>query len=143
MTKKKINIGELEMAIKISFTGDKKIFDMYDKNVKVENVEEIAIDVIRKIKEYENAEYFGVYENGKIIGYFVCEPLKLLSFALEPSFRTRSYLKDFFSIIRKTVHNEFVCLLWSRNIRAVKWLCKNGMKIYETNPQITTLVYTK
>jgi len=143
MTKRKITIGELEMAVRIAFDGDEKIYEMYDHSAVVSNIDEIAVDVIRKVKEFEKAELYGVYEKNKIVGYFVCEPLKLISFALTPSFRTRSYLNEFFTMIRKTIKNKFTCFLWSRNIRAVKWLMKNGMEIYDSNPHITTLTYIK
>lgn len=139
MISKQITYRELKNAISISFTNDDKIFDFFDPNVEVETLEDIVGNVLEKIKTYENAIYYGIYENQEIIGYFVYKESQLISFALSMEYRIRKYLREFFKIIRKTIGKHFMCLLWNKNIRAVKFLLKHDMEIINQNDSITQL----
>lgn len=140
MTSKEITYDQLEAAIRIAFLNDRDIFKFYDKNVIVTNLDELSNDIMEKIKGYPEAKFMAIYEKDKLIGYFVYMDGTLISFGLNVEYRVRKSLRDFFKHIKKTIKGRFYCTLWSRNIRAVKYLMKQGMQIIDTNPHITKLV---
>ena len=142
MKTKVITYNELKDAISISFRQDKDIYSLFDPNVTVESLEEIVDNVSEKILTYgENCHYLGVYEKQRLIGYFTYKEKQLISFALSMPFRQRKYLREFFKIIRTEISGHFMALLWSKNIRAIKYLQKNGMEVINQNTQVTQLAY--
>lgn len=135
----KINRKVLQEAIAISFYQDKVAFDMYDPNVKVETLNDIVENILFKIGTYPDAIFMGIYDKNKLIGYFVYKEKQLISFALAKEYRTRSYLREFFKVIKTTIKGNFMCLLWAKNIRAIKYLMKNKMEIINQNDKIIQL----
>lgn len=136
-----ISYKRLHEALNIAFKDDKDIYKYFDPNVNVEKVEDIVSDIEKKVKEFGDSVVMkGIYEKGKLVGYFVFLNDLLISFALNVAFRTRSYLRKFFDIIKKEIGHHFVCFLWTRNIRAIKWLLKMGMIEVSTNSLITKLI---
>lgn len=144
MIAKEATYKELESAVRTAFADDKEIFKFYDKNAVVTNLDDLVQDVMRKLKEhvpiFPDTTFKTIWDKGKIVGYLAYKKETLISFGLCVEYRQRKYLKEFFSIIKKELHGPFLCSLWSRNIRAVKWLMKNGLRILDTNPHITTLI---
>lgn len=139
---KSINKEQFKEAIRISFDSDTNIYPMYCPYVKVKSVDDIVNDISYRIeKEKGNATLKGVYEKGVMIGYYVYEEKILISFALNVRYRTRKYLKEFWSKIRSDLKGGFECFLWNENIRGYKWLQKNGMKIIAQDNLITHLKY--
>lgn len=141
MNIKKINNSEFKNAIKVAFDGDTNIYSLYAPSIKVENVDDIVMDISHRIfKGESNATIKGVYEKGELIGYFVYRDKLLISFGLNVKYRVRKYLRDFYSSIKRELGGHFVCFLWTRNIRGIKWLIKNGCGVVEQNDLITHLI---
>jgi hypothetical protein len=141
---RRITYNQLEKAIQIAFEEDRQIVEMYDPNVKVESIEDVVKNISEKIFEIKDlCVCKGVYEKGKMIGYYTYTNMLLISFSLSSQYRTRKYLREFFSMMRKDLGKEFVCRLWSTNKRAIKWLIKNDMEILEEKYNIVELVYIK
>lgn len=138
-----ITYKTLKNAISVAFTGDAKIIQFYDPNKQVNSVDEIVDDIYEKVKGHDdgNLQLHGVYEKGETIGYFVFRGKLLISFSVNVKYRTRSYLKAFFQVIRYCLTGTFTCVLWSRNVRAIKWLVKMGMEVCSHNELITQLIY--
>ena len=144
MISKEIKYEGLYNAIKTSFEEDRNIVKLYDPNVQVESIDDVVNDINRKIFEIkEHCIFKGVYEREKLIGYYVYAELILISFSLSSQYRTRGYLRDFFSLIRRDLGKKFICKLWSKNTRAIKWLLKNNLEIIEEKDNITELIYLK
>lgn len=141
MTTKKITYQELEKAIRLTFVDDKKIYSLYDRNANVHNIDDLVVNVLGKIKTYEYATYKGAYVKNNLVGYIVYEGSSLISFGLSVEYRGRKYKEDFFPVIKRDLPKPFFCSLWSRNIRAVKWLQSHGCTINNSNPSQTQLVY--
>jgi hypothetical protein len=138
-----ITYKTLNEAIRIAFSKDENILSLYDPTKKVECLEDIVEDISRKIKEYDDGELTmqGVYEKNNLIGYFVYRHKLLISFSLNIRYRIRKYLNKFFQLIKERFKGTFHCILFSRNIRAIKWLIKNNMQIGLRNDLITQLIY--
>jgi hypothetical protein len=142
MITKLINREQFKQAIKAGFDSDDKIIPMYCPHVKVENVDDIVSDISERIEKSKgNAILKGVYENGKLIGYYVYEGKTLISFALNVKYRTRKYLKEFWSKIRSDLKGGFQSFLWTANQRGISWLIKNGMKVIAQDHLITHLIF--
>lgn len=143
MILKDISYNQLKEAIRISFIGDNKIFELYDVNVTVENIDQIVEDIYRKILEYGSSVILkGVYEDQELIGYVVRMGDLLISFSLAVKFRTKENTTEFFRLIREDFRSTFFCHLWSINKRAVTWLRRMGMETIFENSQIIKLQCT-
>lgn len=141
MNTKQINNIEFQKAIKVAFDGDEKIYNLYCPNIKVESVNDIVKDISHRIwKGEENAIIKGVYDKGELIGYYVYRDHLLISFGLNVQYRVRKYLREFYSSIKKELGGHFTCFLWTRNVRGIKWLIKNGCGIVEQNNLITHII---
>lgn len=144
MIARKITYEQLQKAIKIAFEEDTKIVELYDPNVEVKSIEDVVNSISEKIFEIKDLCICkGVYEKGKLIGYYVYTDMLLISFSLSSQYRTRGYLREFFGMIRKDLGKKFVCRLWNKNIRAIKWLLKNDLEVIEDKDGIVQLVYLK
>jgi hypothetical protein len=128
MIAKPVTYKKIENGIYTAFKDDKDIFNFYDPNVQVSNINDIVNDIRGKALTYGNdVEYREVYCKNELAGYFFFYKKLLISFALNNKFRTRGNLRDFFRLIKTEIGNGFQCFLWSKNTRAVKWLLKNKM----------------
>ena len=144
MTAKGITLTELKIAIEISFAGDREIVKLYDPNVKVESVKDVTDNIFDKIEKIETGcGIKGVFHREKLIGYFVTYDKILVSFSLAMQYRTRTYLRAFFSLIKDEIGKEIYCRLWTKNTRAIRWLMKNGMIDIHQQDKITHLIYLK
>lgn len=139
MIAKTITYKELGEAIKIAFAEDAKIYELYDPNVIVENVDQISEDIIRKLKTHNNIILKGIYDKNKLIGFFVRAGGLLVSFSLAVQYRTRKYLNNFWRLIQREFKGIFKCYLWSKNQRAIKFLQKHGAIITNWNDLLTEL----
>lgn len=144
MIAKEITYSQIEKAIRVSFEQDSKIVSLYDPNVEVANTDDVIASIYSKIFDIKDLCICkGVYEKGVLVGYYIYTEMLLISFSLSPQYRTRGYLRDFFSLIRRDLGKKFVCRLWSKNVRAIKWLIKNKLEVLEDNNNIVELVYLK
>lgn len=139
MTARDITYDQLKTAIEISFRDDKKIFDFYDPNIKVSSVEDIVKNISEKVATHQGLNIKGIYHKNELIGYIVYNKVALISFSLSVKFRIRKFLREFYSIIKKELGGKFVCYLFTRNQRAIKWLSKMGMVINYSDYNITQL----
>ncbi len=141
MNAKEINNNQFKEAIRVAFSNDNDVFALYCPLVEVQNVDDIVNDISKRIGEDgKEATIKGVYEKSKLVGYYVYDKHTLVSFALNVEYRTRKYLNNLFSLIRSDLKGRMQCYLWSKNIRAIKYLCKQGMKIGNTDELLTHLI---
>ncbi len=144
MIARKITYSQLQKAIQVAFEEDTKIVELYDPNVEAESIEDVIKNISEKIFEIKDLCICkGVYDKGKLIGYYVYTDMLLISFSLSSQYRIRGYLREFFGMIRKDLGKKFVCRIWSRNIRAIKWLLKNDLEVIEDKDNVVQLVYLK
>lgn len=144
MISKEINKEQFAKAVRVAFTDDKHIYGLYNPNVSVKSVDDIVNDITHRIATdtAEGAIIKGVYEKGVLIGYYVYDSnmKTLVSFGINVAYRTRRLLQNTWTLIRHDLKGIFQAFLWTRNIRGVKWLQKNGMKIIAQNDLLTQLI---
>jgi hypothetical protein len=142
MILKEITYHQLKEAIRVSFTSDNDIKSFYDSSVSINSVDDIVEDIYKKVLEYNNYDgkliIKGAYDGEELIGYVVVFNNLLISFALAVEHR-KSNGAEFFELIKKELKSDFVCLLHSINVRARKWLEKNGMKTIFSDNKIVKL----
>lgn len=140
---KPISDDELEKAIRVAFEGDEAIYDYYDPNVPVVNLEEIVRDVSRKIKAVQVTDFlqnWGIFEREKLIGYSVTGENFLFSFGVNIHYRKREFLQQWWKQIKQLMKHDFAVLLYSRNSRAIEYLLKNDCEIEKEEEGITYLI---
>jgi hypothetical protein len=92
MIARPITYDQLKEAVKIGFDGDSQIVSLYNPNVPVKTIEDVQNDIYARLKAFEvmgDVSIKGIYEKGKLIGYYFRHRGLLISFALACSFRTR------------------------------------------------------
>lgn len=140
MISKCINNNQFKEAIRTSFDGDTNIYSLYCPLVNVNCVNDIVEDISHRIcDETKGAIIKGVYDKNELIGYYVYQKNTLISFALTIKCRTRKYLNSLFSLIRSDLKGHMQAFIWNKNIRAIRYLCKQGMKIDNCNELVTHL----
>lgn len=141
MTAKNINNTQFKDALRVAFTGDENIYSLYCPHIRVNCVDDIVKDISHRIcDETKGAIKKGVYEKNELVGYYVYEKRTLISFALSVKYRTRKYLNNLFSLIRSDLRGGMQSFIWTKNTRAVRYLCKQGMKICNRDELITHLI---
>ncbi len=140
MTTKIITYDQLAIAVENALKGDRDAFKLYDPDVKVETLQDIVIDIPRKIKTFSSAILIGVYDKEELIGFFAYQGRILISFGLSIKFRIRKYLREFFNLINKELKKDFVVYLWKKNARAIRWLEKHGLETFDYSDHIVKLI---
>lgn len=138
---KDINIGELKEYIECAFEGDFDLINFFDKGEPVKNIADCAESVFQKIKIlYPDSLLRALFINNTPIGYFAfCEEL-LVSFGINIEYRKSNVLDDLWSKIKDEIGENFKCVLYSHNKRAIGYLQKCGMKILFDS--VTVLQFT-
>ncbi len=128
-------LDKLQEYINAAFEGDEEIFLYYDRSQLVEKIEDICFNVREKIAvNYPDATWHGFSDEGVKIGFVVFQeslPEKktlLISFGINKKYRTPETLKDIWAAIKLLCGDNFNCVLYSYNTRAISWLEKCGMK---------------
>ena len=99
-------------------------FLMYNQNISDQIIIKLNGCLIQYPSSYifvdENRKYYAVWlkAHGDNILY---------SFGVHPEKRTEENLKLFWEYLENEHDDGFLCYLYSNNIRAIKWLKKNGM----------------
>lgn len=142
MITKNINNEQFKQAVRVSFEGDSEIYGLYNPSITVQSVDDIVNDISSRIQsDVRKIDVKGVYDKNNLVGYYAYSDDTLVSFGLSIEYRKRKYLKELWHLIRRDLRGAFQCHLFTRNIRGVKWLGKNGMKIFKQDNLITHLIY--
>lgn len=101
--------------------------DFTDVDSEVSSFEEGAHDFYVKIKEYQQLydTRFIEIDGGYI--FYITKPKVLVSFFLHVDKRTRRGLDNLWKAMVDNIGEEFICILWAKNTRAIKWLKSRGM----------------
>jgi hypothetical protein len=144
LTSRELKYEDLKEAIRIALEGDEEIVSLYDPNIEVNSIEDVVNDIYKKLFEISDfCVCKGIYEDEKLIGYYAYIEKMLISFSVSSPNRMKKSLHQFFELIQKDLGDQFVCRLWSKNLRAIKWLIKNGFQFVDDENQITRLIYLK
>lgn len=130
MNTARINIQQLKPFIVAAFERDDELVENFDPAYSIQTWEEGAAEVLNKIeKEYSGCQIEGVFEGVEAIGYIVYQDNLLISFGININHRSKADLQDFWGLIKYSVGDQFQCVLFSNNTRAIKWLKTCGMDI--------------
>jgi len=133
---------ELKECITKAFSSDKKLIEKY--HIRGESLNDCVNDTLGKIlDESENTtlDWFGVYDDEEeVIGFVVISrPYDVLySFGLNINYR-ENYSDIYFEKICELFGGVFRCGIWNKNIRAIEFLKRNGMKVISIDSEKTIL----
>lgn len=130
MVIKDIDIDQLNEYVYNALLDDYEIVKFYDKKCNIETPIEAVENICDKIRKFYTYSFMaGIEINGQKEGYFVWDDNILISFSISKKYRNKETLSAFWKEIKKRLGNNFHCMLYSHNIRAIEFLQRNGMKI--------------
>ncbi len=133
-----INIENFKECIVAAFEGDEDILSVYDKSVSVNSIQDVIDSVFEKINSVSDiVQMRKVLIDEVVAGYIVFTEGSLISFGINKRYRTAIHLSEFWEAIKEQVGDNFDCVLFDYNTRAIEFLEKCGMKTIFKN--VTTL----
>jgi hypothetical protein len=137
-----LNEGILLRCIQIAFEDDDKLVtDYHIIGVSCEDCVDDTYNRILNESKLSNVEWHIVCSNENyIIGFLVLslEHKILYSFGLNIHNR-KKYSQELFEKVCELTENSFSCGLYTKNIRAIEYLLRNGMEIVRLDEDITIL----
>jgi hypothetical protein len=127
---------KIKEFIDIAFENDFEIIELYDKSVKVDDIAGVTYSVHEKLKLVEDLIFYGIEVNGVKIGYFAYKDNLLISFGVNILWRKYRIFVVLFDMIKEKIGENFQCVLFSYNQRAIKWLQKMKMEVVCENVTI-------
>jgi hypothetical protein len=138
-----ITLESLPKYVKIAFKGDDRLNEYHITGSK--DLDKCVEDTMDKINEtstlFELLLLSVIFEE-QIIGFTVLGGGLLYSFGINKQYRTKEILTDWIKEVKELLDNDFKCILWNKNSRAIKFLERQGMEIEDINNDYTTLNYT-
>lgn len=135
---------DLYHAILISFSDDDKLINEYHciSGTVYECVNDTYFKIVEGGKDYP-MDWYVVEQDDNVIGYCViCKTYSFLySFGINIRYRTSENVIEWFDIVKSYLGENFFCGLWAKNKRAINFLIRNGMSIYEKNDSEVFLKY--
>lgn len=133
--------------ILIAFSGDKEIDQFCDPNNPDKTDSGVAVDTFHKLVAWADTVHGGIFTEvtnyDKVVGFVYTVPGRLVSFGVNPKYRTKKVLSGVFEYVLDTIGNEFSASMWTRNERAIKWLERCGMEVEYSDDEVTELIYKK
>lgn len=137
----KISKPKLLELIRHSYQGDK---DLCEKYHAIKGDEETlsleTMDMIENASKKLNLTYYKVLLNNNPIGYFAIADQLLYSFAINKKYRKKEILISWWASVKQVLGKAFTTALYTNNTRAIKFLEKNGMEVYQTDGNLITLI---
>ena len=128
--------SHLYEAIIVAFLDDKLLINKYHVNVGsfVECVNDTYLKIIDADKEYP-LEWYVINDGIETIGYCITSKTYsfLYSFGINIKHRTKENMVNWFENVKKLFIGGFTCGLWAKNDRAIDYLVRNGMNVYDRN----------
>ena len=132
VTLKKISLPEVVKGVAIAYDKDQDLFDKYHiGKCDFAGAVMSTVAMIREASKERNLSYYKVVYKQTPIGYVVVFPDFLYSYGINPKFRKKEILVDWWGQVRKLLGRNFATQLYPNNTRAADFLVKNGMKAYE------------
>lgn len=108
--------------------------------------EDCVLDTFKNIKECvekTDCECFQILYDEELIGFFAISRAYsfLYSFGVNVNYRTSQILEMWFGYVSVLLGSEFTCSLWAKNSRAIDFLKKQGMRLYESTDSIVVYKY--
>ena len=135
-----IDKSELRALVELSYIDDKEGFKQYHiEPFDYRQSVECTMDLI-EAQPFEMI-YYSI-STDKLIGYMVVYDKVLFSFCIEIKSRTKEILLAWWQAVIILLGATFVVPLYDNNKRAINFLLKRGMKIFEQKDNLIILINT-
>lgn len=143
VTVKKVSYFRLYKLISLAFQDDVELLNKY--HVVNTGITDSVNDTFDRIgitsKEYQ-LKYFKVLYFNKPIGFFVIGQNLLYSFGINIKYRKSYILRWWWDFVKKELNHNFITMIYTKNIRTLSFLKKQGMVEVQTEDNIVTLINT-
>lgn len=135
MTFEQINSkNHLYEAILVAFLDDNLLLNKY--HIHSGTLVECVNDTYLKIIDADNMyplEWYIIHDGLQTIGYCVISKTYsfIYSFGINIYYRTSENMFDWFEEVKELFDGGFTCGLWTKNDRAIDYLVRNGMSVYD------------
>ncbi len=141
ITVKKISKTKLPELVALSYKDDQELFDKYHiAKLNFDGAVVSTLGLIHDASQKMILNYYKVIYKQQPIGYFVTFEGCLYSFGIAIKFRIKDVLIGWFESVKKVLGNHFRALLYENNTRAIDHLKKQGMKIFNIENNVVTLI---
>lgn len=128
------------------FKDDSDLLLYFDPQSSARNNWEASVEIYNKLVCFSlnnKCVFKKVFDLGYVFYYkkrrlFFTEKV-LVSFCVKPAYRDKEHLEWFGDIIKMEIGNHFKCYLYNKNVRAIRFLERIGMKVVRSNNLITLL----
>lgn len=132
-------------AIEIGFQNDMDLFQKYHY-LNTQDEKTCSFHTFKSVIEFCDTyagEFFEVLIEDIVIGFTVIsKPYNILySFAINIEHRNIDNLATWFEMVSFLLQENFTCLLYAKNERAIEFLVKNGMYIFQKDEDLVSLNY--
>ena len=128
---KKISVKELESLVDLAYSGDDDLLNKFHvKKFTQEQAVQSTMNMVREAAEVKNINCYAVLNDKKEVGYFITFDEFLYSFGFNKKYRTPIILKAWWQSVKSVLGEDFFAGVLKNNVRAIKFLEKCGMEIY-------------
>lgn len=140
---KTIPTGSLGVHIHEAFKGDWQLINTYHlvNGSLIDCVKSTFTEIDKFSSGPDKVEYYGIYLDGKTIGFTVVGENFLLSFGINIQYRTKEIVMQWWNMVCMMLNKAFVTWLFKKNTRAIDFCKRNGMEVIEDFPEYVTLLY--
>jgi len=130
-------------AIEIGFHNDMDLFEKYHY-LNTQDAKTCSLHTFNSILEFCDTyagEFYEVLQGDIVIGFTVIsKPYNILySFGINIEYRNIDNLATWFELVSFLLQENFTCLLYAKNKRAIEFLVKNGMYIFDQDEDLVSL----
>lgn len=128
----KIDACELPELIELAYRNDDDLLNHFHvQKLNLQEAVDSTLGMINEVSGLIEMDNYKVMFDEVPIGYSCMFHNFLYSFGINKEFRKPEILKEWFYEIEKALGESFVTMLYPNNIRAIKFLQKQGMKIVD------------
>lgn len=135
ITLQSISIDELKEYVYLAFDNDNELSEKYHK-IEGASITDCVDETYRTIIDTSSMidlEHYIVLEGENKIGYTCLSKNLLYSFGINVLYRTKYNLIQWIDLVKEKLNYDFICLLWSKNTRAINFMLNNGLVVKEDN----------
>ena len=143
MILKEVGINDLERLVRVGFEGDEGLLKNQQFDTPMEETIRRNIENVIEANGKVKLKFFEVVNVDKVIGFTIVDigESMLYSFGISAKERTKEVVIMWFIELKKVFNGFFYTTLHNNNKRAIEFLKRNGMIIFEQDDFYTKLIY--
>ena len=138
-----ITVSEFPDYVRLGFGEDADLLNAYQQlDTDFETTVQRNVDNVMGLMEVDKLNLYKVVCNGIEVGFTVLniEGGALVSFGINIHYRTKEIVVGWWNLVYQFLDGNFISVLWSKNKRAIEFLQRQGMRIFDQENDLTILI---